>query len=372
MKMRLSLRLFISYAAVAVVGGIVAYLTISLLAPRLFEERLGMMMNSDGTGMSMGNMDARSVRSAFLSALTTSLIVGVLASVVAAGFVAAAVTGRLLRPLNAVRAATKLIAAGEYGGTVPVPSEPELAALATDVNTLARALADTESRRTRLLGEVAHEMRTPLTVLDGYVEGLIDGVFTAGPDTFGSLSEELRRLHRLSDDLSSLSRAQEQRLDLNPVTADLAVLARRAAARLSPQFEDAAVTLKLDADTALPVHVDPDRMTQVLTNLLGNALHATPAGGTVTITARGAGGRGEVVVSDTGVGLDEEDRERVFERFYRVPSQARRSAGSGIGLTIAREIARAHGGDVTASSAGPERGASFTVVLPLRIGGRES
>ena len=119
MKMRLSLRLFISYAAIAVVGGVVAYLTISLLAPRLFEDRLGMMMDSEGTGMSMGAMDATSVRSAFLSALTTSLIVGVLASVIAAGFVAAAVTGRLLRPLNAVRAATKLIAAGKYGGRVP-------------------------------------------------------------------------------------------------------------------------------------------------------------------------------------------------------------------------------------------------------------
>ncbi|TFD79177.1 sensor histidine kinase [Cryobacterium fucosi] len=369
MKMRLSLRLFISYAAVAVVGGGVAYLTISLLAPRLFEDRLGMMMNSDGTGMSMGNMDATSVRSAFLSALTTSLIVGVLASVVAAGFVAAAVTGRLLRPLNAVRAATKQIAAGKYGGRVPVPSEPELAALATDVNTLAQALADTESRRTRLLGEVAHEMRTPLTVLDGYVEGLIDGVFTAGPDTFGSLSEELRRLHRLSNDLSSLSRAQEQRLDLHPVNTDLADLARRAAARLSPQFEDSDVALNIDADTALPVHVDPDRITQVLTNLLGNALHATPTGGTVTITARDAGdagGRGEVVVTDTGVGLVEDDTERVFERFYRVPSQARRSAGSGIGLTIAREIARAHGGDVTAASAGKGLGASFALVVPLR------
>jgi histidine kinase len=307
-----------------------------------------------------------SVHAAFLSALTTSLIVGVLASVAAAGFVGVAVTGRLMRPLNAVRAATKLIAAGMYGGRVPVPSEPELAALAIDVNTLAQALADTESRRTRLLGEIAHEMRTPLTVLDGYVEGLIDGVFPASPDTFASLSDELRRLHRLSDDLSSLSRAQEQRLDLHPVNADLADLARRAAARLSPQFEDSNVTLKIDADTALPVQVEPDRITQVLTNLLGNALHATPAGGTVTITARGVGGRGEVVVSDTGVGLSEEDTERVFERFYRVPSQSRRSAGSGIGLTIAREIARGHDGDVTASSPGKGQGASFAVAVPLR------
>jgi len=241
-----------------------------------------------------------------------------------------------------------------------------LAALATDVNILARTLADTETRRTRLLGEVAHELRTPLTALDGYVEGMIDGVFTPSPEIFASLSEELRRLHRLADDLSSLSRAQEQGLDLHPVDADLADLARRAAARLAPQFQDAHVTLTINAGTVLPVHVDPDRITQVLTNLLGNALLATPAGGTVTITADPTAVGTEVVVTDTGVGLSAQDVERVFERFYRTPGQPRRSPGSGIGLTIARGIARGHGGDVTAASAGPGRGASFTLTLPLR------
>ena len=241
-----------------------------------------------------------------------------------------------------------------------------MAALATDVNILARTLADTETRRTRLLGEVAHELRTPLTALDGYVEGMIDGVFTPSPEIFASLSEELRRLHRLADDLSSLSRAQEQGLDLHPVEADLADIASRAAARLAPQFHDAHVTLTVNAGTVLPVHVDPDRITQVLTNLLGNALLATPPGGAVTITARPTAAGGEVVVTDTGVGLSGQDVERVFERFYRAPGQPRRSAGSGIGLTIARGIARGHGGDVTASSPGPGHGAAFTLVLPLR------
>lgn len=366
MRIRLPLRLFISYAAVAIVGATVAYLTVLLVAPPLFDQRVVGMMSGSFPGMGLAATTQTSVHAAFLSALNSALIVGVLASVVAAAAVAALVTRRLLRPLDAVRTATRQIAAGRYEGSVPLPSEPELAALASDVNTLARALADTEARRTRLLGEVAHEMRTPLTALDGYVEGLIDGVFTSNSVTLASLSEELHRLHRLADDLSSLSRAEEHRLELHPVNADLADLARRAARRLAPQFEEAQVRLIVDEATALPVHVDPDRITQLLTNLLGNALVATPPGGTVTVTAHCAGGRGELVVTDTGVGLADEDTERVFERFYRVPGRTRRSAGSGIGLTIARGIARGHSGDVTASSAGRGQGASFTVMLPLR------
>jgi signal transduction histidine kinase len=369
--MRLPLRLFLSYAAVAVIGAVVAYLTVRLLAPALFDQQVGMMNGAGagsgmGQGMGMGAATQAGVHQAFQSALNTALIVGVLASVAAAVIVAWLVTGRLLRPLDAVRSATTQIAAGRYEVSVPLPSEPELAALATDVNTLAHTLADTETRRTRLLGEVAHELRTPLTALDGYVEGMIDGVFTPSPEIFASLSEELRRLHRLADDLSSLSRAQEQGLDLHPVDADLADLASRAAARLAPQFHDAHVTLTVNTGTVLPVHVDPDRITQVLTNLLGNALLATPGGGAVTITARPAVAGTEVVVTDTGVGLSAQDLEGVFERFYRAPGQPRRSAGSGVGLTIARGIARGHGGDVTASSAGPGRGASFTLVLPSR------
>jgi histidine kinase len=362
MKLRLPLRLLVSYALVVLVGAAVSYLTVRLLAPHLFDQRMGMM---GGNGMMGGGQTSSSVHSAFVSAVNTALLVGVLASVAAAAGIAALVTREFLRPVDAVRTATRQIAAGRYESKVPLPSTPELAELASDVNALADALAATEARRTRLLGEVAHEMRTPLTSLDGYVEGMIDGVFPADQDTLRSVSEELRRLHRLADDLASLSRAEEGRLELRRVDADLADLVRRAADRLAPQFEDAEVALVLDAPSPVPVHVDPDRITQVLTNLLGNALLATPAGGTVSVRTRRSGRTAETVVADTGVGLAPTDTERVFERFYRAAGQARRSGGSGIGLTIARGIARAHGGDLTAASEGPGRGASFTMVLPL-------
>lgn len=363
MKLRLSARMFVSYALVAVVGAAVSFVTVRLLAPHLFDNRMGMM--GAGSGMMNGTRSS-SVHSAFTSALNTALVVGLLASVAAAAVVALAVTRRLLRPLEAVRTATKEIAAGRYEASVPLPSEPELAELASDVNSLANALADTETRRTRLLGEVAHEMRTPLTSLDGYVEGMIDGVFTADAETLASLSAEVRRLHRLADDLSTLSRTEERRLEVHLVEADLAELARTAAARLTPQFDDAGVTLTVAAASPLPVRADPDRITQALTNLLGNALLATPAGGSVTVAAQPSGDDAEAVVTDTGVGLAPDETERIFERFYRASGQQRRSGGSGIGLTIARGIARAHGGDITASSAGRGRGATFTLNVPLR------
>ena len=367
MSMRLPARLFVSYALVIAVGAVIAFVTIRLIAPRFFAREINAVLNNFVPIVSsrLARRDLRaSTFSAFERALTTSLLLGTLASVVAAVIAAAIVTRRLVRPLNAVRSATRLIAAGQYEASVPVPRDPELAGLAADVNTLATRLADTEARRSRLLGEVAHEMRTPLTALEGYVEGLIDGVFAPEPEVLGAASDELRRLRRLADDLSALSRAEEQRLDLKLADTDLAALAAKAAGRLAPQFSDAGVTLTVEAGPPLPVRADPDRITQVLTNILGNALAATPPGGSVTVRSGGDARYARVTVADTGVGLAAGDLSRVFERFYRVPGQPRRAPGSGIGLTIARGIARGHGGELTAASPGPGAGSAFTLILP--------
>lgn len=364
------MRLFISYAVVAVVGALTAFATVRLLAPQFFDQRMGMMAGvTDGQGMGdhTGRLGAsRSIREAFLSSLDLALLAGLVLSLVIAGAVAAFVTYRLLRPLEDVRAATRQIAAGDYHAQVPLPSEPEMAALATDVNTLARELADTEARRTRLLGDVAHEMRTPLTALDGYVEGMIDGVFPADESTLTAVTGELRRLRRLSEDLSSLSRAQEHRLEFVDVDADLAALVRTAAERLRPQFEDAGITLTVSAPSEVPVSIDPDRINQVVTNLLGNAMVATDAGGTVTVSVMARGEHAEMSVTDTGVGLAPDEVEHVFERFYRAPGAPRRSGGSGVGLTISRAIMQDERGTITASSPGKGHGSTFTIRLPLR------
>jgi signal transduction histidine kinase len=361
MTARLPVRLFASYVLVVAVGAATVFLVVRLLAPPLFDHS---MRGTGGAGMGGMGMGAQGgAHAAVVSAVNTALLVAVLASVAAGALVAAFVTGRLLRPLDAVRAATRRIAAGDYQATVLLPREPELAALAADVNTLAGTLADIETRRTRLLGDVAHEMRTPLTALDGYIEAFIDRVFTPDAENLQAMSEELHRLQRLADDLSALSRTQERRLDLRPVDADLTEITRRACGRLQPQFSDAGVDLTIQAPTAVPVCVDVDRITQVLTNLLGNALLATPAGGAVTVTVRADGDHAITAVTDSGVGFASDDRERIFERFYRATNRQRRSPGSGVGLTIARGLARAHGGDLRANSPGPGHGATFTLTL---------
>ncbi|MCK6212522.1 HAMP domain-containing histidine kinase [Georgenia sp. EYE_87] len=350
---RLWVRLLLSHAVVAVVAGLTAYLVVRVVAPQLYDHEARMMA---GHGMLAG----RGMRAVAVAAMNNALLIGVLAGVAAALVAGAYGARRIMLPLEAVSSATHQLAAGRYDQRVALPRERELAAVAEDVNTLAERLAETEARRVRLIGEVAHEMRTPLTVLDGYVEGLVDGVFAPGPQVLDEMSAEVRRLRRLAEDLSALSRAEEGRLDLRPVETDLARVAAAAAERLRPQVEDAGVELAVEAGPPVPLRGDPDRLAQVVTNLVGNALAATPAGGRIVVRAAHRDGQAQVEVADTGVGLAEADLDRVFERFYRVGPRA----GSGIGLTISRKIAEAHGGTLAAASAGPGRGATFTLRVP--------
>lgn len=355
---RLSTRLLASHTLVAVTGAVVAYAVTRLLTPRFFD--LGM-----GRAMGMMHGDAQPTRDLVSSATNRGLVVGVLASLAVAVAAGAWSSWRLLRPLDDLSAAAHRIAAGRYDQPAPVPREEELARVARDVNALAGRIGDTEARRVRLLGEVAHEMRTPLTVLEGYVEGLQDGVFPPEPELYDELAGELRRLRRLSDDLGALSRAEEGRLDLAVAPVDLSAVALGAAERLRPQLQDAGI--RLDTWSAGPVVVagDADRLAQVVTNLVGNAIAATPRGGRVVVASQPVDGAAVVAVSDSGLGLAADDLDRVFERFYRAPSRAPRRGGSGIGLTIARGIAQAHGGSLVADSAGPGLGATFTLRLPL-------
>jgi histidine kinase len=362
---RLPVRLFFSYLAVVLVGALTLAVTLSLLAPSAFDHR---MMGGTGTGMGsgggMGMGRTQNYHDAFVSALRTSLPLAVLVSVGVAAAAALVIGRKILQPIDDVRHATARMIDGHYDERIVEPAELELAALARDVNGLAASLENTERRRGELIGEVAHEMRTPLTTIEGYVEGLLDGVFEPTEEVLTALGEETARLRRLAGDLASLSRAEEGALDLALEPADLTSLASQVASRLRPQFDAKGVRLDVRAEQKVRATCDAGRIAQVLTNLLGNALTYTPEGGTVAIAVERTTMGASVIVTDSGAGLAQEDLSQVFERFYRVPGVARPSGGSGIGLTIARSLARAHGGDVTASSAGPGKGATFTLTLP--------
>ncbi|MDO5683851.1 MAG: HAMP domain-containing sensor histidine kinase, partial [Propionibacteriaceae bacterium] len=313
---------------------------------------------------------AEPIWAAITSAVDQALIIGVISGVLLAIVLGLLLSWRLLAPLRQMQHATRQLAAGDYRLSVERPGTTELAELADDVNALAGALADTDARRVRLVSEVAHEMRTPLTVIDGYVEGMIDGVFTPDAERLSQISTEVRRLRRLTDDLSTLSRVEEGQLELEMAETDLANLVRRTAERFQPQFDEAGVRLHCLVTGKLVGQADADRLGQVVGNLLGNALRATRerADGEVLLGIARTNEHGRPVarltVTDNGVGLAPGESTQIFERFYRA-ANVRDTEGSGIGLTIARDIVRAHNGEITANSPGPGKGATLTLTLPL-------
>ena len=361
---RLSTRLFLSHVLVALVGAVTTFAIVRFGAAALFDRDVNQMPGMmRGPGQQQGQL-----RETFVSAINTAMVAGVLVSLLVAAAAAALLGRRLLRPVEHVRVATRQIARGDYAHRVPVPREPELAALAEDVNALGSALGETEARRVRLLGDIAHELRTPLTVMEGQIEGLVDGVFEPGPAVYADLEAEVDRMRRLAADLGDLSRVEEGRLALVTTAVDLRSVVSAVSTRLTPSLSAAGVEVVQDLP-AEPVVVlgDEQRLVQVVTNLVNNALQAMPAGGRLTLVVARDAGRCLLSVSDTGRGLAPEDLERVFERFYRVPEGATgraRDGGTGIGLTVSRGIARAMGGTLNASSAGVGRGATFTLALP--------
>ncbi|QQS01746.1 MAG: HAMP domain-containing histidine kinase [Austwickia sp.] len=295
--------------------------------------------------------------------------VGAAAGGVVALAAACAAAYRLILPLTRLRDAAATLGAGDYDEPLPTVYG-SLGGLVTDLNRLRGALADTETRRRRLLGEVAHEMRTPLTIIDGYVEGMMDGIIPVDAEELGHVTDEVRRLRRLSDDLSALSRAEEGRLELRPLLFDLRGVVVSATERLRPQVEDAGLRIDVRPGSELvPVYVDPDRLSQVVRNLVGNAVRATTSGGTITVRVGRSGRWTWFSIRDSGEGIDPADLERIFERFYRVAGRRenRGETGSGIGLTIAREIVRAHGGELVARSSGRGSGAEFIGWLPAMV-----
>jgi signal transduction histidine kinase len=236
--------------------------------------------------------------------------------------------------------------------------------LADAFNQMATQLQAVEDSRRRMLADLAHEMRTPLATIEAYLDAAADGVEVAGEDPARVLRTQTARLRRLTEDLRAVSRAEEPPTDRRPVTPAALVTAAVSAAQ--PRYAAKGVALYHQCDAALPlVSADPDRMAQVLANLLENALRHTPPGGRVSISAYARDRAVVLAVSDSGAGIPADQLPQLFERFYRADAaRDRERGGSGIGLAIVRAVVVAHGGRVDAASPGAGGGATFTVTLP--------
>lgn len=282
---------------------------------------------------------------------------------------------RLVRPVGELRAAARRIARGEVSQRVDVEGPEEIADLAASFNDMSAALEESHRREREFLASVSHELRTPLTAIRGYVEAIQDGAVrdAKGRDeALGIVHAEAGRLERLVQDVMDLARlgASEFRLSSRPCdlaeTLSDAVAAHRAAA------EEGGASLDADLPETLPADTDPDRVRQVVSNLVENALRVTPRGGAVRVRARADGARVTIEVSDTGPGIARDDLPHVFERSYLWRAvQGTRPVGTGLGLAIVRQLAEALGGTVdVASEVGA--GSTFRVALPLRAPARDA
>jgi len=280
--------------------------------------------------------------------------------------VGATLSRRITRPLQDFVAAATRIAGGDLGVRVERQYSGELGDLAVSFNAMASELERSDQLRRNMTADVAHELRTPLSVIRGKLEGILDGVYPATEAHITPILEETEVLTHLVEDLRVLALAESRQLSLDMRPTDVSHLLRDAQVNFGPLAEDRGVCLVLDLPANLPsVSADRQRLSQVLGNLITNALRHTPPGGTVTLTGLASAGYVVIEVKDTGVGIAAEDLDHVFGRFWRGErSRSRESGGSGLGLAIVRELVSLHGGTVeVASTLG--RGSVFRCRLPV-------
>lgn len=343
----------------------------------------GMMMPAGGDYPSMMDVMREMVNQEgsperrFLDAVNNILLIAGGAAISVALLLGLLVSRQITAPLRRIALASRRVAAGDFTQRVQVNSRDELGALANDFNTMAGSLAGNERQRRQLLSDIAHELKTPLSVIQGNLEAMMDGVAEASPERLGSLREEVLLLNRLVNDLRDLSLAESGHLQLHRERVRPADLVSAAVSSLRAEAERRGVLLRSEVREGMPdVNVDPDRIGQVLRNLLSNALRYTDQDGTVSVSASvesssaqppavGARRFVRLTVSDTGQGIPAGDLPRVFDRFYRVDkSRARASGGTGLGLSVARRLVEAHGGRIWAESELGE-GSSFSFTLPV-------
>jgi two-component system sensor histidine kinase BaeS len=328
------------------------------------------------------------IQAGFLSAVNSALVWSAIAAGVAALLLTLLLSRRILGPIDALTAAARVLGQGDLSRRVRVSSNDEIGELARAFNAMADGLARQEQLRRGMVTDVAHELRTPLTNIRGYLEALRDGIARPSPALLDSLHEEALLLNRLVDDLQDLALAEagQLRLDRRPIV--LADLVNQAVNALQSAADAKGLRITTELPHNLPpVEADPERIGQVLRNLISNALTHTPQGGAISVGAEFIGDRrleiGDsgtlqspisnlqpavlIRVRDSGSGIAPEHLPNIFERFYRADrARSRATGGAGLGLAIVKQLVAAHGGRVWAESE-LGKGAQFTFTLPVGV-----
>ncbi len=333
-------RIALAAIASAAVGLVILAVGVAVVGADVFTE---LMMEAGDS--------AEHAQAMYDESVTTVVIAASVIAVIASIGLAIVLARMLARPLAQIGSAARRVADGDYAARVPRDGPEEVASLADSFNQMAASLERQELLRRDFIANAAHELRTPLTNLQGYLEALRDGVITADRATYESLHEEADRLVRLSRSLDALAEGDAGASPPSMAEIDLSAAIGAAVELASPSIERAGLRLASEVPPTLPARADPDRLAQVLANLLSNAVRYTPAGGVITVRAERRPGDVLISVLNTGERIPAEDLDRVFERFYRVEkSRDRARGGAGIGLAIVKQLVEQAGGRVGAES----------------------
>ncbi|MBU8822774.1 sensor histidine kinase [Mycolicibacterium goodii] len=364
----IGMRLLIAQTAVLLAGAITTWLVAAVVGPPLFREHL------HRAGVPSDSAEELHAEEAYQYATMLSLAGAVIVAAATAILVTWYVSRRLQRSVAEVAAAASAVADGRYSTRVPPPRlGADFDSLAHAFNHMAAQLQAVDANRRQLFSDLAHEIRTPVSVLDAYIEAVEDGVRSLTPDTTAMLRDQTRRLVRFAEDVAALAQAEEGAAAMSMAQLDIAEVILGTTTAVSDRFHAKRVSLDTDLPPSLaPVYGDGQRLAQVLANLLDNALRHTPPHGTVSVNARTRGDRILLQVTDTGDGIPPQHLPHVFDRLYRAdPARTRDHGGSGLGLSITKAIIEAHSGAISVESPSSTGHTTFTITLPTYTAQRD-
>ena len=372
-KLNFFWKVFIALSMVILLSLFVMAVAFRLSLPTAFTHHMINMEGMMGGRMGMENYsNASDLFNAFDNSVTESFWIAIPIALVISLLASWLISRQVAAPMKRLFVAAQRIAGGQYHERVPLPKQlseyqmDDIQRLSHGFNNMAASLEQTETMRRQLIGDISHELRTPLTTIKGSLEGLMDGVLPADKATFEQIHNETDRLQRLVEDLQELSRMEGSAYTLNLQPTNLTETVRSISTRMDYLFQEKYINLNnLIAQEVSLVMADPDRLEQILVNLISNAINYTPPGGQIEISATQVNDKIQVTVRDSGIGIAAEHLPHIFTRFYRVDkSRARPGGGSGIGLTITKLLVEAHGGSIRVESAGIGKGSTFSFTLP--------